>query len=260
MTTYEPSGVIDFNADIGESFGTYRLGLDEEVVRYVTSVSVAAGFHAGDPDSMAYTVRLAESRGVAVGAHPAYPDLAGFGRRDLSMTPEQIRNTVTYQIGALAAFTKNHQLQHVKPHGAMYNKAVRDEAEATAIIEAIRDFDPDLIQVVLAGSKWEQTARSLGVRIARESYADRALTPQGTLVPRSEPGSVIHDPEQVVKQVRKIATEGRAIAVDGSEIEFQSDTICLHGDNPEAIVIASAVRKELESAGIAVKPMAKFIK
>lgn len=259
MCAADPSGVIDFNADMGESFGAYRIGLDEEVIQHVTSISVAAGFHAGDPDWMAHTVSLAETHGVAIGAHPAYPDLAGFGRRDMAMMPEQVRNGVTYQIGALAAFTGGHRLQHVKPHGAMYNKAVRDEAEARAIVEAIHDYDPELIHVVLAGSQWERIARAAGVRVAREAYADRALTPDGSLVPRSEHGSVIHDAERVVEQVRRIVTEGRAVAIDGSEIEFHSDTVCLHGDNPEAVAIAAAVRAELTRAGVTVRPMGEFI-
>lgn len=259
MTGADPSGVIDFNCDMGESFGVYKLGLDEEVIKHVTSISVATGFHAGDPNWMAMTVALAAQLGVAVGAHPAYPDLAGFGRRDLAMSSDEVRNAVTYQIGALAAFVSGHQLQHVKPHGAMYNKAVRDESEATAIVEAIKTFDPELIHVVLAGSQWEKVARASGVRVAREAYADRAITPEGMLVSRSQAGAVIHDAGEVVERVRKIATEGRAVAVDGSEIEFQADTICLHGDNPEAVAIAAAVRNELARAGVAVRPMGDFV-
>jgi UPF0271 protein len=259
MPGVAPKGVIDFNCDMGESFGAYKMGLDEQVVRHVTSVNVACGFHAGDPSWMAHTVKTAEEAGAAIGAHPAYPDLQGFGRRDMSLTPEEVRNAVKYQAGALAAFTKGHRLQHVKPHGAMYNKAVRDREEATAIVQAVREFDPDIIHVVLAGSFWERVARDAGVRVARECYADRAVTQQGQLVPRSQPGAVIHDEEEVVRRSLKLATEGRVRAVDGTEIPFAADSICLHGDTPGAVKLAERVRRELESAGVKVRPMAEIV-
>ena len=259
MPARRPNGVIDFNCDMGESFGAYKMGLDEQIVKFVTSVSIACGAHAGDPDWMAHTVKIAEAAGVGIGAHPSYPDLQGFGRRDISLTPEEVRNVVKYQVGALAAFTKGHRLQHVKPHGAMYNKAVRDRDQATAIVQAVREYDPDLVHVVLAGSLWEQVARDAGVRVARECYADRAVTPQGQLVPRSQPGAVIHDEEQVVKRSLKLATEGRVVAVDGTEIDFLADTICLHGDTAGAVKLAEAVRKELEAAGVKVRPLSQIV-
>lgn len=255
----EPRGAIDFNCDMGESFGTYKLGLDEEVVKHVSSVNIAAGFHAGDPDWMARTVRLAEEQGAGIGAHPSYPDLAGFGRRDMSLTPAEVRNVVTYQIGALAGFVRGHRLQHVKPHGAMYNKAVRDPAEATAIVEAVKAYDPSLILVVLAGSQWETIARRAGLKVAREAYADRAITPQGTLVPRSQPGAVIHDEEAVVRRTLKLACEGRVVTIEGKEIDFIADTICLHGDTPGAVRLAAEVRRELGKAGVEVRPMASIM-
>ena len=254
-----PTGAIDFNCDMGESFGSYEMKFDREIVRHVSSINVATGFHAGDPDWMRASVELAAQHNVAVGAHPSYPDLVGFGRRDMALSPAEVKNAVTYQIGALAAFTGERRLQHVKPHGAMYNKAVRDPAEAAAIVEAIREFDPGLIHVVLAGSEWERLAREAGVRVAREAYSDRAITPEGTLVPRSRPGAVIHEPDEVVARVLKIATEGRVVTVDGDEIPFEADTICLHGDNPGAVEIAAAVREALDGAGIAVKPMAQIV-
>ena len=254
-----PTGAIDFNCDMGESFGSYEIKFDREIVRYVSSINVATGFHAGDPNWMRASVELAAQHNVAVGAHPSYPDLVGFGRRDMALSPSEVKNAVTYQIGALAAFTGERRLQHVKPHGAMYNKAVRDPAEAAAIIEAIREFDPGLIHVVLAGSAWERLAREAGVPVAREAYSDRAITPEGTLVPRSQPGAVIHEPDEVVARVLKIATEGRVATVDGDEIPFAADTICLHGDNPGAVEIAAAVREALDGAGIAVKPMAQIV-
>lgn len=254
-----PTGAIDFNCDMGESFGSYEMKFDREIVRYVSSINVATGFHAGDPNWMRASVELAAQHNVAVGAHPSYPDLVGFGRRDMALSPSEVKNAITYQIGALAAFTGERRLQHVKPHGAMYNKAVRDPAEAAAIIEAIREFDPGLIHVVLAGSAWERLAREAGVPVAREAYSDRAITPEGTLVPRSQPGAVLHEPDEVVARVLKIATEGRVVTVDGDEIPFEADTICLHGDNPGAVEIAAAVREALDGAGIAVKPMAQIV-
>jgi UPF0271 protein len=252
-------GKIDFNADIGESFAGYELGLDSEIVKYITSANIATGFHAGDPDWMARTVELAIVNNVGIGAHPAYPDLAGFGRRNMDLTPAEVRNAVTYQVGALAAFTPIRKLQHVKPHGALYNTAVRDEAVAEAIVLAVKAFDPDLIHVVLAGSKWESVARSYGVRIARECFADRAVTPEGTLVPRSQPGAVVHDVEEVVARSLKLATEGKVFAVDGTEIDFSADSICLHGDTAGAVDLAAAVRGALESAGVEIVPMNKLV-
>jgi UPF0271 protein len=244
---------------MGESFGSFEMKFDREIVRHVSSISVATGFHAGDPNWMRASVELAAQHDVAVGAHPAYPDLVGFGRRDMALSPAEVKNAVTYQIGALAAFTGERRLQHVKPHGAMYNKAVRDPEEAAAIIEAIREFDPELIHVVLAGSAWERLARKAGVPVAREAYSDRAITPEGTLVPRSQPGAVIHEPDEVVARVLKIATEGRVVTVNGDEIPFEADTICLHGDNPGAVAIAAAVCAALDGSGIAVKPMARIV-
>lgn len=253
------NGVIDFNADIGESFAGYKLGLDEEIIRHITSANIATGFHAGDPDWMARTVSLAEEHGVGIGAHPAYPDLSGFGRRDMALTPEEVHNIVKYQVGALSAFTSDHRLQHVKPHGALYNRAVRDEQIAQAIVTAVKFVDPELIHVVLAGSQWEQVARKEGVRVARECYADRAVTPEGTLVPRSQDGAVVHDEGEVISRSRKLATEGRVIAVDGTEIEFTADSICLHGDTAGAVQLASAVRRELEEAGVEIRRMAEIV-
>ncbi|MDA0232056.1 MAG: LamB/YcsF family protein [Chloroflexi bacterium] len=255
----KPAGVIDFNADIGESFAGYKLGFDEEIVKFITSANIATGFHAGDPDWMARTVALAERHGVGVGAHPAYPDLGGFGRREMALTPEEIHNIVKYQVGALSAFTAGHRLQHVKPHGALYNRAVRDEPVARAIVQAVKSIDRDLIHVVLAGSIWEQVARHEGVRVARECYADRAVTRDGTLVPRSQPGAVVHDEAEVVERSRKLATEGRVIAIDGTEIDFSADSICLHGDTAGAVELARAVRSELEGAGVEIRRMSEIV-
>ncbi|MBT3554973.1 MAG: LamB/YcsF family protein [Chloroflexi bacterium] len=257
--TNSPTGKIDFNADIGESFAGYVLGLDSEIIKYITSANIATGFHAGDPDWMAKTVNLAIENGVGVGAHPAYPDLAGFGRRNMDLTPVEVRNAVTYQVGALAAFTPGRKLQHVKPHGALYNTAVRDQAVAEAVVLAVKAFDPELIHVVLAGSQWESIARAQGVRVARECYADRAVTAEGTLVPRSQPGAVVHDHDQVVERSLKLATEGKVIAIDGTEIDFSADSICLHGDTAGAVELAAAVRSSLEAAGVEITSMNKLV-
>ena len=255
-----PTGRIDFNADIGESFAGYELGLDSEIVKYITSANIATGFHAGDPDWMARTVSLAVENGVGIGAHPAYPDLGGFGRRNMDLTPDEVSNAVTYQVGALAAFAPARKLQHVKPHGALYNTAVRDADVAEAVVSAIKAFDPELIHVVLAGSQWEEIARNHGVRVARECYADRAVTPQRTLVPRSQPGAVIHEPEAVLDRSLKLATTGRVTAIDGTEIDFSADSICLHGDTAGAVELAAAVRNGLEAAGVEIIPMNELIK
>jgi len=253
------TGKIDFNADIGESFAGYELGLDSEIVKYITSANIATGFHAGDPDWMARTVALAVENDVGIGAHPAYPDLAGFGRRNMDLTPAEVHNAVTYQVGALAAFAPDRKLQHVKPHGALYNTAVSNAAVAEAIVLAVQAFDPDLIHVVLAGSQWESIARKHGVRVARECYADRAVTPEGSLVPRSQPGAVVHDPETVVERSLKLATEGKVIAIDGTEIDFSADSICLHGDTAGAVELAGEVRGSLEAGGVAITPMDKLV-
>jgi 5-oxoprolinase (ATP-hydrolysing) subunit A len=253
------TGKIDFNADIGESFAGYELGLDSEIVKYITSANIATGFHAGDPDWMARTVSLAVENDVGIGAHPAYPDLAGFGRRNMDLTPAEVHNAVTYQVGALAAFAPDRKLQHVKPHGALYNTAVGNAAVAEAIVLAVQAFDPDLIHVVLAGSQWESIAKKHGVRVARECYADRAVTPEGSLVPRSQPGAVVHDPETVVERSLKLATEGKVIAIDGTEIDFSADSICLHGDTAGAVELAGAVRGSLEAGGVAITPMDKLV-
>ena len=253
------TGKIDFNADIGESFAGYELGLDSEIVKYITSANIATGFHAGDPDWMARTVSLAVENDVGLGAHPAYPDLAGFGRRNMDLTPAEVHNAVTYQVGALAAFAPDRKLQHVKPHGALYNTAVGNAAVAEAIVLAVQAFDPDLIHVVLAGSQWESIAKKHGVRVARECYADRAVTPEGSLVPRSQPGAVVHDPETVVERSLKLATEGKVIAIDGTEIDFSADSICLHGDTAGAVELAGAVRGSLEAGGVTITPMDKLV-
>jgi len=241
---------IDLNCDIGESFGTYKMGLDEEIIKYITSANIACGFHAGDPMWMRHTVNLAEENGVAVGAHPSFPDLAGFGRRNMTVTPDEAKNDVVYQIGALQAFTRPKRLQHVKPHGAMYNQAVDDEALARAICQGVLETDPDIILIALSGSRWVEIAEDMGLRVAREIFADRALNPDGTLVSRSIPKSVVHDTEEVVERSLRMVTEGKATTVTGKTIDVRADSLCVHGDTPGAVDIAKALRQALGSEGV----------
>ena len=250
---------IDFNCDMGESFGMYKLGLDEEVIKHITSANIACGFHAGDPMWMRRTVELSEEHSVGVGAQPSYPDLAGFGRRFMKLTPEEVRNDMTYQIGALQAFTKGKKLQHVKPHGALYNAAVADPELARAISQAALEVDDEMIIVALAGSAWVEIAAEMGLRVARETFADRAFTAEGTLVPRSQEGSVIHDVDEVVERCVKMVTEGKATAITGEEIEIHADSLCLHGDNPGAVEMAKAVSEGLERAGAEIVPMNQLV-
>ncbi|HJN87667.1 MAG: 5-oxoprolinase subunit PxpA [Dehalococcoidia bacterium] len=252
-------GTIDLNCDMGESFGAYKLGHDEEVIKYITSANVACGFHASDPTWMRWTVQLAEEHGVAIGAHPGFPDLQGFGRRNMVVSPEEAKNDVIYQIGALAAFTKTKKLQHVKPHGAMYNMAAGGGDLARAICEAVLEVDPEMILVVLTGTPWADLAEEMGLRVALEAFADRALNPDGTLVPRSLPGSVIHDPEELVARSIKMITEGKATAISGEEISVRADTLCLHGDTPGAVQLAADLRSKLVAAGVEITPLSQLV-
>jgi UPF0271 protein len=250
---------IDFNCDMGESFGAYKMGQDEEIIKHITSANVACGFHAGDPNWMRLTVELAESHKVAVGAHPSFPDLPGFGRRNMAVAPGEAKNDIIYQMGALTAFTGAKKLQHVKPHGAMYNMAVRDEALARAICEAILEVDPEIILVALTGSKWVDIARDMGLRVAREAFADRAVNADGTLVPRSKPGSVIEDVDEVAQRSVKMVTQGKVTAITGEEIVLSADTLCLHGDTPNSIYLASSIRSSLEAQGVQIVPLGQIV-
>ncbi len=226
---------------------------------YITSANIACGFHAGDPMWMQKTVALAEKAGVAIGAHPGLPDLIGFGRREMKITPEEAKNYVKYQVGALQAFTATKRLQHVKPHGALYNMGVADKAIARAIAEAVGEVDDKMILVGLSGSAWIEAGEEVGLKVAREVFADRALNPDGTLVSRSQPGSVIEDTEQVIAASLKMVLEQKATAIDGREIPIKADTICLHGDTPGAVELARKLRERMEEAGIQVIPISKFL-
>ena len=250
---------IDFNCDMGESFGTYKMGQDEEIIKYITSANVACGFHAGDPNWMRKTIKLAEEYGVALGAHASFPDLAGFGRRNMAIAPFEAKNDIIYQIGALTAFTSAKKLQHVKPHGAMYNMAVRDEALARAIGEAILEIDPEIILIALAGSQWVDIAMDMGLRVAREAFADRAVNADGTLVPRSKPGSVIEDVDEVAQRSIRMVTEGKVTAITGEEVALSADTLCLHSDTPNSIHLASYIRSALEAEGVRIVPLGQIV-
>lgn len=251
---------VDLNCDMGEAFGVYRLGFDERIMPHISSANIACGFHAGDPVCMRRTVRLAEEAGVAIGAHPGLPDLLGFGRREMMVSLDELRDYVTYQIGALQAFTRAKKLQHVKVHGALYNMGARNEGLARAVAEAVREVDPELILVGMAGSAWIKVGRELGLRVACEGFADRSLNPDGTLVPRSQPGAIIDDVEEVIARVLRIVTEGKVLAINGEEIDMAADTICLHSDTPGAGNLAQALRQRLEAAGVLVVPMGTFCK
>lgn len=245
---------VDLNADIGESFGAYILGNDEALLRSVTSGSIACGYHAGDPSVMRRTVRLAKQAGVAIGAHPAFPDLVGFGRRELNASPDEVENFVLYQLGALTAVAtaEGQKLRHVKPHGALYNMAARDRTLADAIARAVFSCDASLILIGLSGSTLLSSGRRLGLQVAGEVFADRAYEPDGSLVSRRMPGAVLHDVVRIVERAIRMVREGVVVARDGSTVPVQADTICVHGDTPDADAVAARLREGLEDAGIRV--------
>jgi 5-oxoprolinase (ATP-hydrolysing) subunit A len=250
---------IDMNADVGESFGAYRLGHDPELIPLITSANIACGFHAGDPGVMRATVALARQHGVAVGAHPGFPDLVGFGRREIKVTPREVEDAVAYQIGALAgiAATEGLRLQHVKPHGALYNMAVADPNLADAIALATALVDRSLILLGLPGSQLVLAGQRVGLRTAAEAFADRAYLPTGALVPRSQAGAVIDDADRVVSRAVTMAREHTVIAIDGSRVPIEVDTICVHGDTPGAAALARRIRGALTDAGIEVAALGR---
>ena len=245
---------VDINADIGESFGIYTLGDDEALLGSVTSGNIACGYHAGDPSVMRRTVRLAQRAGVAIGAHPAFPDLAGFGRREFDAAPEEIEDLVLCQIGALSAMAmaEGLRLQHGKAHGALYAMAARRQELAEAVARAAVSFDPSLILIGPPGSELLSAGRRLGLRVAAEVFADRAYGSDGSLVPRRMPGAVLDDPASVVERAVRMLREGVVIACDGSIVSVRADTICVHGDTSGAGMIAARLRTGLEEAGIRV--------
>ena len=245
---------VDINCDLGESFGAYRIGMDREVMPYITSANIACGFHGGDPLVMEETVRLCREAGVHAGAHPGLPDLQGFGRRVMAVSPGEARAFVKYQVGALQAFCAGAgiPLSHVKLHGALYNMAARDYALARAICEGIREIDGGLKLLALSGSQMIQAARDTGLPWASEVFADRAYQADGSLVPRNQPGAVLEDEEQAVRQVVQMVREKTVTATDGTRVPIQADSVCVHGDGPKALAFVQNIRKRLEEEGISV--------
>ncbi|UCD91496.1 MAG: 5-oxoprolinase subunit PxpA [Desulfobacterales bacterium] len=251
---------MDLNCDMGESFGAYKLGMDEKIIQYITSANIACGWHAGDSMVMDKTVKMAVEHGVSVGAHPGYPDLIGFGRRNMDCTPDEIRNYLVYQVGALLGYCKVYgaRLSHVKPHGALYLTAVVNKIVARAVAEAIVSIDSNLLYVALAGTKGEMMTRignEVGLNVIYEAFPDRAYTSEGNLVSRREPGAVIKEPGQVIERALRMVLEKRVIAVDGSSIPFEVDTLCVHGDTPTAVELTKGIREALEAEGVELSPM-----
>ncbi len=247
-------GTIDLNCDMGEGAGD-----DERLMPLVTSANVACGGHAGDQASMRATVRLARRHGVAVGAHPSYPDRAGFGRERLPRSPAEVRADVAAQVRALLAICREEgvPLAHVKPHGALYNAAAGDAGLARAVAEAVREVDPGLVVVCLAGSPMAGLVRGLGLACAEEAFADRGYTARGTLIPRGQPGALVEDPAAVAERASRLARERSVVAADGTVVPVAADTLCLHGDTPGAPELARAVRERLRADGVSVRPLAR---
>lgn len=252
---------VDLNSDLGESFGVYKIGCDEEVTKYVSSVNIACGYHGGDPIVMGKTLDLVKLNGIAAGAHPSYPDLMGFGRRNMDCTPAEIKAYVTYQLGALYAFAKQRglSLQHVKPHGNLYNTIAVDEVRAMAVAEAIAEFDPSIIFLGLAGSKMLDAGKKCGLKVASEVFADRAYNDDGTLVSRKLPGSMVHDKDVAIARTIKMIKEGVVVTITGNTIPIMADSVCVHGDNPSAVEFVKNMREAFAAEGIEVLPIAKVI-
>ncbi|MFC4000638.1 LamB/YcsF family protein [Prauserella oleivorans] len=250
--------VIDLNSDLGEGFGVWPLTDDEALLDVVTSANVACGFHAGDPSVLRRVTERAAERGVVIGAQVGYRDLAGFGRRFIDMDPRELVNDVIYQIAALDGFARiaGSRVRYVKPHGALYNAVVHHTAQAEAVVEAIRRYDPELPVLGLPDSELLRLAGEAGITTVPESFADRAYTPEGRLVSRREPGAVVHEADEVVKRTVRMATEGTVTAVDGSVVAVRPRSLCLHGDTEGAVDLARRVREGLLEAGVTIRPFA----
>jgi 5-oxoprolinase (ATP-hydrolysing) subunit A len=249
---------MDLNSDLGEGYGHWTLGDDDALLEVVTSANVACGFHAGDPATIDRTVRRAVERGVAIGAQVSYPDLVGFGRRDMDVPPDDLTADVLYQLGALEAFAKaaGSRVRYVKPHGALYNRIAGDPVQAAAVVEAIRRYDPALPLLTLPGSAAMQAAGAAGIAAVGEGFADRAYTAEGRLQSRREPGAVLRDPDQVAARALRMATEGRVETVGGGEVAVEIRSLCVHGDTPGALAMAKAVRAALDRAGVRLEAFA----
>lgn len=253
---------VDINCDLGESYGAFRVGNDEEIMPHVTSANIACGLHAGDPLTMMRTVDLAKKHHVAIGAHPGYPDVLGFGRREMKLSLEEVEDYVIYQVSALQGFVKaaNMRLQHVKPHGALYNTAARDEQTSNGIVRAVKALSPNITVFAPPKSMLAKVASDAGLRVACEAFADRAYNPDGSLVTRRQPNAIIHEPKKVVERAIALVKEGTVRAVDGRIVYLgKVHTICVHGDTPNAAELAKTMKKGLTKASIEVKPVGSFI-
>jgi len=246
---------IDLNCDMGEGFGVYSIGSDEQAMPFITSANIACGFHASDPATIWKTVKMAKAHGVSVGAHPSYPDLVGFGRRPMEVSAEDVMADVIYQIGALSAFCRREgvKLQHVKPHGALYNKAAVSSAIALAVAEAIKSVDDGLYMVCLSNSEMVTAARTTGIRYVEEVFADRAYTREGKLVPRTQAGAVIHDPAVAAERVLGMVRNRSVVAIDGTIVPINAQTICVHGDTAEALEMIRIIKSRLEQEKVQLK-------
>lgn len=252
---------VDLNCDLGESFGAYTIGCDELVIPLVSSANVACGFHASDPVVMEKTIAMAAGAGIGVGAHPGFPDLMGFGRRNMVITPAEARAYTLYQLGALSGFcrAKGIVLQHVKPHGALYNMAGKDYALARGICEAIKDFDPSLIVLALSGGELLRCARDMGLRAASEVFADRGYEEDGSLVNRKKEGAMITDENVAIERVVRMIREKTVTAVTGKDIPIEADSVCVHGDGPKALAFVEKIRAALTQQGIEIRPLGEIV-
>ena len=252
---------VDLNCDLGESFGNYKIGCDDEVIPFISSANIACGFHASDPVVMDKTVEMAKRCGISVGAHPGFPDLMGFGRRKMDITPHEAKVMLQYQIGALDAFCKAHNIKmsHVKPHGALYNMAGKDIELSLAICEGIKSVNPNLILLGLSGSKMIEAAKMTGIKYASEVFADRAYNDDGSLVDRKKNGAVITDEDEAIKRVIQMVKEGRVKSINGNDIKIEAQSICIHGDNIKALEFAKKIRHSLEYENIEILSLDKWI-
>lgn len=253
---------VDLNSDLGESFGCYKIGMDEEVLKHITSANIACGFHAGDPIQMDKTVKLAMENNVQIGAHPGFMDVIGFGRREMKISKDEVKAYVKYQLGALNSFVISNgaKIQHVKAHGALYNMAAKDYDISLSIAQAVYEVDKNIILLGLANSSIIDAGKAIGLRVANEVFADRAYNSDGTLVSRSLEGSIIYDPNIAIKRVIKMVKENKVEDINGKDIDIKADSICVHGDNPKAIEFVKRIRSELIKEGINICCISEVIK
>ena len=252
---------VDLNSDLGESFGRYTLGMDADILQLVSSANVACGYHASDPLVMNKTIAMAKEAGVRVGAHPGFPDLMGFGRRNMDVSPAEAKAYTLYQLGALDAFCKAHgvKMQHVKPHGAMYNMAGKDYALSKAICEAIYEYDKDLIVMALSGGELVHAAENMGLKVAREVFADRAYEEDGSLVNRRKEGAMITDENEAIARVVRMIKEQKVTAITGKDIPTKADSVCVHGDGVKALAFVKKIRETLTAEGVEIVPLVDIV-